>query len=50
LLWTCGGAEHHGWEHMVEQSYSLHGSQQAKTEKGRDWGAGIPFNIMALIT
>jgi hypothetical protein len=31
-LWACGEAEHHGEEHMVEQSCSPHGGQDAKEQ------------------
>lgn len=41
LPWTCGEAEHHGGQNLVEKSCSAHGGQEAKEGGGQ--GPGIPF-------
>jgi hypothetical protein len=35
-LWACGKAEHHGGEHTVEQSCSLHSDQEANRGGRKD--------------
>lgn len=42
-FWACGKAEHHGKKYVVEQSCSLHGSQEEKKEIGRGLDLNIAF-------
>jgi hypothetical protein len=35
-FWTCGREIHHGREHVVKQTLSLHGKEQRERERERE--------------
>jgi hypothetical protein len=45
-FWASGEAEHHGGEHVVDESRSLHGRQEAERVQGKD----VPFTGMLPVT